>query len=271
MSKKIPQPNYTQIPNVLLDNIHVYTPAQWKVICVVARRTFGWHKRMDRISLSQIASASGLSRQGVINAVQQLLESGVLVRETNDHGAGYLYGFDIQLVNSVDQNTRSSKLSVPGVVNSVDHQLVNSVDPQKKDIKKRKKTTTDGRGSGSTPNGVNVERSMAGAGKSNRAEVRAELVGNVFRHYEDNVGLLTPIIADNLGDLVDEYGPGWVSEAIDIAVRAEKRSLRYVHGILRRWKSEGKGASRSRLAGPAQRIDEPDQIVDPFDIAKGES
>jgi DnaD/phage-associated family protein len=63
--------------------------------------------------------------------------------------------------------------------------------------------------------------------------------GQVCDTYHQNIGMLTKIISDKLAEDVKEYGAPWVIDAIGIAVRAEKRDLRYVEGILRRWKQGG--------------------------------
>jgi DNA replication protein len=63
---------------------------------------------------------------------------------------------------------------------------------------------------------------------------------NIFTLYEQNIGPLTPLIADHLRDMEQEYPAGWIEEAIQIAVEANKRNLRYVRGILKRWQTEGK-------------------------------
>jgi DnaD/phage-associated family protein len=63
---------------------------------------------------------------------------------------------------------------------------------------------------------------------------------NIFVLYEQNVGTLTPLIADQLRDIEKSYPPEWVAEAFDIAVAANKRALRYIAAILKRWETEGK-------------------------------
>ncbi len=63
---------------------------------------------------------------------------------------------------------------------------------------------------------------------------------NVFILYEQNVGLLTPLIADQLRDMEKSYPPDWIDEAFTIAVAANKRSLRYIAAILKRWETDGK-------------------------------
>jgi len=63
---------------------------------------------------------------------------------------------------------------------------------------------------------------------------------SVFVLYEQNIGLLTPMIADQLRDMEKSFPPEWVVEAFEISVRSNKRSLRYIQNILKRWESEGK-------------------------------
>ena len=66
-----------------------------------------------------------------------------------------------------------------------------------------------------------------------------EPVPNVFTLYEENIGSITPLIAEELKEAEDRYPVEWVRDAIKEAVLANKRSWRYVHTILRRWEREG--------------------------------
>lgn len=63
---------------------------------------------------------------------------------------------------------------------------------------------------------------------------------NIFVLYEQNVGLMTPLIADQLRDMEKSYPPEWIDEAFVIAVGRNKRALRYIQAILKRWETEGK-------------------------------
>ncbi|MDQ3247888.1 MAG: DnaD domain protein [Chloroflexota bacterium] len=63
---------------------------------------------------------------------------------------------------------------------------------------------------------------------------------NIFILYEQNIGMMTPLIADQLRDMEKSYTPEWVDEAFGIAVSRNKRNLRYVQAILKRWETEGK-------------------------------
>jgi DNA replication protein len=62
---------------------------------------------------------------------------------------------------------------------------------------------------------------------------------NVFKVYEENIGPLTPLIADALKDAEEIYRNEWFEEAITIAVKNNKRNWKYVEAILKRWKEEG--------------------------------
>jgi DnaD/phage-associated family protein len=69
---------------------------------------------------------------------------------------------------------------------------------------------------------------------------------NIFRLYEENIGPLTPLIADALKDAEDTYPAEWIAETIGLAVRNNKRSWRYCEAILKRWKEEGRGEKQDR-------------------------
>lgn len=63
---------------------------------------------------------------------------------------------------------------------------------------------------------------------------------NLFRLYEENIGPLTPMIADALKDAEEMYHAEWIAEAIELAVKNNKRNWKYCEAILKRWKDEGR-------------------------------
>lgn len=77
---------------------------------------------------------------------------------------------------------------------------------------------------------------------------------NIFRLYEENIGLLTPMIAEELRDAAQTYPAPWIVEAMHIAVTRNARNWRYVSVILERWHKEGKddgsGTAGDGVAGP---------------------
>jgi DnaD/phage-associated family protein len=63
---------------------------------------------------------------------------------------------------------------------------------------------------------------------------------NIFRLYEENVGILTPMIADMLRDAEQIYPLDWIEDAVQIAVSKNIRNWRYIEAILRRWQEKGR-------------------------------
>ncbi len=62
---------------------------------------------------------------------------------------------------------------------------------------------------------------------------------NVFTLYEQNIGALTPLIADMLREAEKEYPSAWFEEAFQIAVAKNARHWRFVEAVLKRWKEKG--------------------------------
>jgi DNA replication protein len=63
---------------------------------------------------------------------------------------------------------------------------------------------------------------------------------NIFVLYEQNIGLLSPMIADELKDAADHFPQEWIEAAFREAVEQNKRKWSYIRAILRRWETEGR-------------------------------
>ncbi len=63
---------------------------------------------------------------------------------------------------------------------------------------------------------------------------------NIMTLYEENIGMLTPMIAEELKDAERLYPVSWIEDAFREAVSRNKRSWKYIEAILKRWSSEGK-------------------------------
>lgn len=83
---------------------------------------------------------------------------------------------------------------------------------------------------------------------------------DIFKLYEENIGMLTPLIADQLKDAEETYPWSWIREAFTIAVNGNKRNWRYIEATLRRWASEGKddgklGRHTEKTAGQEELVE----------------
>ena len=62
---------------------------------------------------------------------------------------------------------------------------------------------------------------------------------NIFAYYEQHIGPLTPLLAEQLRDAERSYPRGWIEEAIRTAAGYNKRNWRYIQAILSRWEASG--------------------------------
>ena len=67
---------------------------------------------------------------------------------------------------------------------------------------------------------------------------------NIFKLYEDNIGTLNPIIADELKIAETTYPHPWITSAFKESVLRNKRSWNYIKTILENWYREGKNDGR---------------------------
>ena len=88
--------------------------------------------------------------------------------------------------------------------------------------------------------GEGLESSEKGAFRQEIEEEPAGAKPNIFALYEDNIGTLSPILAEQLREAESAYPGDWINDAFQIAVAENKRNWRYIAGILRRWAAEGK-------------------------------
>jgi len=90
------KPNNTPVPDEFFDELlHLLTGAEAKVVMYIIRRTFGFKKHQDNISLKQMVSGiitregrvldhgTGLSKDSVSRSVKSLEEMGAIVRNRN--------------------------------------------------------------------------------------------------------------------------------------------------------------------------------------------
>jgi DNA replication protein len=98
---------------------------------------------------------------------------------------------------------------------------------------------------GSGGNGGSIQSGQSASrprqGGSIHAQVQIERP-NIFVLYEQNIGLLSPLIADELKDAADHYPADWIEAAVREAVLHNKRKWSYIRAILRRWETEGRQA-----------------------------
>ncbi len=89
------------------------------------------------------------------------------------------------------------------------------------------------------------ELELAAPGVAEEPQVHVERP-NIFVLYEQNIGVLQPIIAEELQEAEETYPAEWIEEAFKIAVEQNVRKWRYVRAILERWVTEGKDDGKDK-------------------------
>ena len=72
-------------------------------------------------------------------------------------------------------------------------------------------------------------------------QLTAPIRPTIFALYEQNIGVLTPMLAAELKEAQETYPAAWLEDAIREAVRSNKRAWRYIAAVLDRWAREGRG------------------------------
>jgi len=72
--------NFTRVPNDVLEAVlkQPLRMTQLKAVLYIIRKTYGYQKRDDRISISMMAKETGCSRQAMTNAIHDLIKMGIV-------------------------------------------------------------------------------------------------------------------------------------------------------------------------------------------------
>lgn len=82
-----------------------------------------------------------------------------------------------------------------------------------------------------------------------------EVKPNIFELYEQNIGPLTPMVAEYLKDAEGQYPADWFEPAFQRAVAQNVRRWVYIAAILRQWKEKGPDYEKAGrdLEGPRRK------------------
>lgn len=129
-------PNYTQTPNDLFD-LHManMSGGELKIVLAAVRKTIGFHKKREAISISQFQEMTGLSRRHVISAIDEAVAHGYI----KEVGTGRRGTKKYEL--SIKEHTATSEIIAPVLVqkgNQSDTATSEIIAPTKEISTKRK-------------------------------------------------------------------------------------------------------------------------------------
>ena len=207
------KPNHTQTPNELFDNHMKDMPgSELKVVMAICRKTFGWHKDRDRISISQLEEMTGLSRPAVIAGTTKAIERGVLSRR--EVQGGYEYGLVLTGSKEIllsDQN--KSLLPSKGPASNKSLHTKERVKERQTTKEKQKKN-------------IYIQNNK------------------LKKLYIQKIGKLTPSKIKRFQNWETLYSDKWILEAMDLAVKYNKKSFGYIQAILENWKENGRNGAK---------------------------
>ena len=87
---------------------------------------------------------------------------------------------------------------------------------------------------------LDLEGPVPGEWEGHNLQVEFERT-TIFALYEQNIGLLPPLLVEELRETEERYPPEWIEEAFRLALQQNKRKWSYIRAILKRWETDGKG------------------------------
>lgn len=153
-------------------------------------------------SIENIAKETNLSEQNVRTALKKLKSTGeITIKVTNKYSLITIEKYDIyQMYNSVTNKQNN---------NQINKQLTNNQQTTNKQL--------------TTNNNDNNDNN----------------VNNIVECYEQNIGFLNPASAELIFSYLDELSEELIIQAIKIASQRNKRSAKYISGILNDWARKG--------------------------------
>jgi len=123
---------YTAIANEILERLYAIplSGSEYKIILCILRKTYGWRKKSDYISLSQLVEEVRLSKKQICEAVNKLCAKQIIIKNKfKFRTSEYYFNKDFELwitqdrtigsYEKVNHNLRKSKRSSYEKVNKV--------------------------------------------------------------------------------------------------------------------------------------------------------
>lgn len=242
--KADPEDGTTPIANLLLEALAIakLTGKEKGAVLYLWRVTYGWlvnGKRLKEreISLSTWSKVFQTDEAKASKILSGLANKNILLRNYLGPGKSYSYSMNTRVADwdkgclnrqglseiarqGLSKTTRValSKTTIPPAT-----KLVSPKESIKKVLKK-----------GSSSTDITTKKEL------NLADEMTEIA----TLYEAEIGKITPFVAQELNEAMQNYLPAWIKNAIKEAVKQNKRKWNYIKGILRNWK-DNPGAIRN--------------------------
>ena len=127
---------HVDIANEIVEHLARYrlSGQEWQVIWVILRKTWGWHKKKDRLSLGYIAKTTLIKRPAVARVIKKLLNKGV-IKKDNSYINIYMFNKDYETWKTVIKKDTTLKVlpkKITGVIKK-DNRSVTNIDTTTKE------------------------------------------------------------------------------------------------------------------------------------------
>lgn len=109
--------SFTRIPNSIIDESGL-NPYQYQLFSIIVRKTDGWCKAEDGISLSQFEKLVTFKKPKIISTLKELAELGLITKEKHYNEDKKQYSYSTYRISKrvVTQNNKGSNPELQGVV-----------------------------------------------------------------------------------------------------------------------------------------------------------
>jgi len=182
---------------------------------------------------------SGLSRKGIYNARNSLKQHGIIDFKSNGTRATSYKLISLQhITQATTQDSTQENIALQ-------HIAQGTTQPATQD-------TTQGTAQDSA--------TLTKLNETKLNETNTSSVSRIAKAFERNgLGTINAGIKESLEELLEIYSDEWIIQAMRIAAESNKRSLRYVRGILENWQRGG-GMKLGGVTGGKHRGDNEDNF-----------
>jgi phage replication O-like protein O len=97
---------------------------EWQVLWVILRKTWGWHKKKDRLSLGYISKMTLMKRPAVARAIKKLVNKCV-IKKDNSYINIYMFNKDYEMWKSVIKKDTLLSKRITGVIKKDNKSVIN--------------------------------------------------------------------------------------------------------------------------------------------------
>lgn len=205
---------FTQIDNRMINDKELSAKAKGILLYLMSKPS-DW-----KVYEADIVNNMKDGRDSIRSGIAELIENGYIERELANGEKGKFAGYNYNVYEHNSEN--------PCWKNRVGKSDNGKPDNGKTD--NGKPDTTNTKETKTKKSNTNLTKT--------KTTTEQQQFSNSFKLYEQNIGPLTPIMAEELGYLIDENSEELVVEAIKETVRSNGRSIKYISAILRNWHKE---------------------------------